>query len=308
MKESVHVPVMMSDAVKALNLKPGMTVVDATVGGGGYTKEIYQKIMPGGRLISFDRDKESIDRFKNNYSEIAEDIILVHSNYADIRKILEENGIESVDAIVADLGLSSDQLEDSSRGFAFKNESLLDMRMDQNESYSAKDLINEVEEGVLADIIYQYGDERNSRKIAKAIVNDRPVNTTVQLAEIIAKVSPSNWKSKIHPATKTFQAIRIFINKEYDYLRDFLIDGIGLLEKGGRIAVVSFHSGEDRIVKNSFRANARGCVCPDEIPICRCDHEALVKIITKKPLGPSDEEVMINSRARSAKLRIAEKI
>lgn len=308
MKESVHVPVMMKEAVDILNLKPGMTVIDATLGGGGYTKEIYQKIMPGGKLIAFDRDGEAIERFKNNYSEIAENIILVHSNYADIREVLEENEIESVDAIVADLGLSSDQLEDSSRGFAFQNDSLLDMRMDQSEKYTAKDFINEIEENDLANIIYSCGDERNSRKIARAIVNNRPINTTTQLAEIVAKVLPSNWKSKINPATKTFQAIRIFINKEYDHLRVFLTDGIHSLKKGGRIAVVSFHSGEDRIVKNYFRTNARGCVCPEEISVCRCEHEALVKIITKKPLKPSEEEVVNNPRSRSAKLRVAEKI
>ena len=308
MKESIHIPVMMNEAIEALNLKSGMVVIDATLGGGGYARKIYQEIMPGGKLIVFDRDEEAIERFKNNYSEIAENIICVHSNYADVRKVLKENSIDSVDAIVADLGLSSDQLEDSSRGFAFQKEGPLDMRMDLEERHSAMDVVNKADDESLADIIYSYGDERHSRKIAKAIIENRPIESTAQLAEIVKKVLPSNWKSRIHPATKTFQAIRIFVNKEFEHLRIFLTEGIDLLSKGGKIAVVSFHSGEDRIVKNSFRANARGCVCPEDIPVCRCDHEASVKIITKKPLKSSDEEIKNNPRSRSACLRVAEKI
>ncbi|MCK4635702.1 MAG: 16S rRNA (cytosine(1402)-N(4))-methyltransferase RsmH [Candidatus Moranbacteria bacterium] len=308
MKESIHIPVMMKEAIEMLNLKSGMTVVDATLGGGGYAREIYQKIMPDGKLIVFDRDKQAIERFKNNYPEIAENIIYVHSNHADVRKVLKENSIDSVDAIVADLGLSSDQLNDSKRGFTFQKDSPLDMRMDLEEKHNAMDVVNKAEVDSLADIIYSYGDERHSRKIARAIVKNRPIESTVQLAEIVKKVLPLNWKSKINPATKTFQAIRIFVNKEYEHLRIFLTDGIELLREGGRIAIVSFHSGEDRIVKNSFRTNARGCVCPDVIPVCVCDHEALVKIITKKPLKPSEKEIKNNPRSRSACLRVAERI
>lgn len=306
--QTKHVPVMMKEAIEMLNLKDGMTIVDATLGGGGYTKEIFQKIMPSGKLISFDRDAEAVENFKKNNSEIADKIILVHSNYADLKKVLAENGIDKVDGIVADLGLSSDQIENVDRGFSFQNESDLDMRMDKNQNLSAFSFVNKAEEKFLADVIFSYGDEKKSRQIAKKIVENRPIQSTTQLASIVKKVVPTNWKNKIHPATKTFQAIRIFVNNEFESLKVFLTEGISLLKNGGRMVVVSFHSGEDRIVKNCFRTNARGCICPDDLPICQCNHKAVVKILTKKPVHPSEEEIKNNPRSRSACLRAIEKI
>jgi 16S rRNA (cytosine1402-N4)-methyltransferase len=239
---------------------------------------------------------------------MAEKIIIVHSNYSEINSVLAENGIKAVQAIVADLGLSSDQLNDFQRGFSFQSEYLLDMRMDQSEEYSAMNLVNDMEEEVLAKMLFVYGDEKKSRRIAQKIVQNRPIENTQELANLIEKISPRRRGQKIHPATKTFQAIRIAVNREFEHLKKFLKDGIKLLKVDGRMAVVSFHSGEDKIVKNIFRTNARGCICPEYVFECNCGHQPLVKLITRKPLKPTELEVQNNPRARSARLRVIEKI
>ena len=305
MERTKHVSVMLDEVIDMMELREGMTVVDATLGGGGYTREIYKRIMPGGILIACDQDVDAIDRFKGCYPEIAQNIHIVHSNYSQVRKVLKDLDIEKVDRIVADLGLSSDQIGESDRGFSFSQDAQLDMRMDQSSQISAFEVVNQFSEKDLADIIFHYGDERFSRRIAKRICENRPITSTVALSDIIVSAMPSGVKSKmkIHPATKTFQAIRIAVNEEYEHLKTFLAEGIGMLQSSGRFIVVSFHSGEDRLVKNIFRTNARGCICDVEMPVCRCGHEAQVKLLTKKAIKPSDKEIAENPRSRSACLR-----
>ncbi len=309
MKDTVHVPVMMNEAIDLLKLKKGMTVFDATLGGGGYTKEIYERIMPGGILISCDRDIEAIKRFKKKFPKIEKDIYLVHSNYSNIRKILKNFEISYVDAIVADLGLSSDQIEETDRGFSFSDTGLLDMRMDKSSDLNAYNIVNEINQSDLANLIFEYGDEKFSRRIAKGICDNRPIRSTKELTNVIVNSIPmvAQKRIKIHPATRTFQAIRIIVNDEFKHLKIFLTDGINVLQKSGYFSVVSFHSGEDRLVKNIFRLNARGCICDLDMPICRCEHNSLVEIVTKKPMTPSEEEILGNSRSRSAKLRCVKK-
>lgn len=310
MESTKHISVMQNEAIEFLNLKKGMTVVDATLGGGGYTREIYNKIMPGGTLIACDRDIDAINRFKKDFEVIANNIHIVHSNYSHIRKILKDDDIDFVDAIVADLGLSSDQIEKTDRGFSFSDVGLLDMRMNQSADISAYNIVNNSSEEELSQIIFMYGDEKFARRIASAICKERPIQDTNVLTEIIVSVIPHRvqQKSKIHPATRTFQAIRIAVNDEFEHLKVFLTEGIEILQKSGRFSVVSFHSGEDRIVKNIFRTNARGCICAPEMPVCRCEHVPQVCVLTKKPLVPSEEEIRDNPRSRSARLRVVEKI
>jgi 16S rRNA (cytosine1402-N4)-methyltransferase len=309
MKETVHVPVMMKEAIELLQLKKGMTVFDATLGGGGYTLEMYKYIMPGGRLICCDRDKRAIERFKKKFPEIAKNIEIVHLNYSNIRKILKILKISHIDAIVADLGLSSDQIEETDRGFSFSDTGRLDMRMNKSSELTAWHVINEFTQDDLIKLIFEYGDEKFAHKIVKEICAHRPIFSAKDLSNIIVEAIPNNVqrKMKIHPATKTFQAIRIIVNDEFEHLKIFLTDGIELLQRSGYFSVVSFHSGEDRIVKNIFRANARGCICDVDMPVCRCNNKPKVQIITKKPLVPSSEEIHNNPRSRSAKLRCVQK-
>lgn len=312
LEHSVHVPVLMKEALEALELKSGMTVVDATLGGGSYSREIYKRIQPGGTLIAIDRDKDAIDRFRKTDPEIAEKIILVHSNYSDIRKILKDHDVQSVHAVVADLGISSDHVEEADRGFSFRHDGPLDMRMDQSVGETAAELIARSSQRDLTQLLREYGDERHARRIAEAIAQAREekmIMTTGELSEVITNALPSIAQhQKIHPATRSFQALRIAVNEEYEHLMLFLTSAIDVLTTSGRLAVVSFHSGEDRIVKNSFRANARGCICPKEIPICQCDHVPNVRLITRKGCVPTQEEITHNSRARSARMRFVERI
>jgi len=305
-----HIPVMLDEAIDVLKLKKGMIVFDATLGGGGYTREIYKRIMPGGRLIACDRDFEAIEMFKKNYPDIAENINLVHSNYSHIRKILKDFDLSSVDAVVADLGLSSDQLAQTNRGFSFAQDVKLDMRMNLDNDLTAHNIVNELSQDELAKILFDYGDEKFAGKIAREICSARSVETVSELVGIVEKSVPMavQRKSKIHPATKTFQAIRIAVNQEFEHLKVFLTEGIEVLGKGGIFSVVSFHSGEDRLVKNIFRANARGCICAPDMPICVCGHKPKVRILTKKPVMPKEEEINKNPRSRSARLRAVEKI
>jgi 16S rRNA (cytosine1402-N4)-methyltransferase len=310
MDKTRHIAVMQEEALTWMQLKPGMTVVDATLGGGGYTREIYKKIMPGGTMIAIDQDLDAITRFREHEPKITQEIHIVHSNYSHIRKILKDHCIEHVDAIVADLGLSSDQLEKTDRGFSFHSNESLDMRMDQSADVSAYDVVNQWQQEQLADVIFTYGEERYARRIARAICDARPIISTEALAQVIAQAIPEHVRHRmhIHPATRSLQAIRIAVNEEYEHLKVFLTEGIDVLRSSGRIVVVSFHSGEDRLVKNIFRAYARGCICPEDIPVCQCDHVPQVRILTKKPISPSNEEITNNPRARSARLRVAQKI
>ncbi len=310
MERTQHVPVMMNEVLDWMDMRPGMTVVDATLGGGGYTKEIYEKIGPCGKLIACDQDQRAIERFTNSYPKLAQKINLVHSNYSQIRKVLQEQDVTEVDVIVADLGLSSDQLHETDRGFSFAQNGPIDMRMDREGSLTASTIVNHYAEEEIAKIIFSYGDEKFARRIARAICAKRPITTGEVLARVVSDALPPAVRRtlKIHPATKTFQALRIAVNDEYRHLQIFLTEGIQVLRSSGRMVVVSFHSGEDRLVKNTFRAHARGCICAEDVPICTCNHVPDVRVLTKKPIYPSEEEIQKNPRARSARLRAVEKI
>lgn len=304
---------------RELHLQKGMTVVDATLGGGGHASMMLAEVSPAGRVIGLDADASALSRFK---TAVASDVVLaqaskegrlvlVQSNYSDLTTVLERLGVQSVDAILADLGFSSDQIEDGSRGLSFQQDGPLDMRLNQGTSLTAYDIVNTYSERALADIL-RGGDEVEYRRIAQAIVSKRetqPIETTHQLAALIAEVYPKRKRAtmKTHPATKTFQALRIIVNQEYAHLETFLKQALQSLRSKGRLAVITFHSGEDVRVKKFFREAARGCICPPNFPVCRCGQVSKAKIITKRPLVAGEVEVMNNPRARSAKLRVIEK-
>jgi len=327
---SIHKPVLLKESIEALKLKKGDIAVDATLGGGGHSRAILREIMPGGKLITIDLDKIAIDRFriKNDelgikHSESDKNIFLINDNFANLGSILENLKINKVNAIIADFGLSSDQIENAERGFSFQKYGPLDMRMGKplritnryeytNRNTTAREIVNNYPEKQLAEIFRTFGDEKYSGKIAKAIVLARkakPITTTKDLVEIIEKSVPQPYKHRrIHFATKTFLALRMEVNNELENIKIFLSQAIDVLEKKGRLAIISFHSGEDKLVKNFFRENARGCVCPKEFPVCICGGKPKVKIITKRPIIPMEKETRNNPRARSAKMRVIERI
>lgn len=315
---TIHIPVMLSEVIDGLKLKRGDTVVDATLGGGGHALAIWERIGGSGRLVAFDADSAAIERFRlrlmreSTLKEAFESghIILLCRPFSDIGEALREHGIVSVSAVVADLGLSSDQLEDPSRGFSLFQEGPLDMRFDVTAGETAARMVNDYDEREIARILKDFGDVSDASVLARAIVERRKEHrfeTTTDLAEYVKRHSRHRHAS-IHPATKVFQALRIAVNHEEEFLEKFLRDSVGILKTGGRIAVLSFHSGEERVVKRVFRDDARGCVCPKEFPVCRCGRKARLRVITKRALVPSEEEIVRNPRARSAKLRISERI
>lgn len=304
---NIHKSVLLGEAIDNLNLKEGAVVVDATLGSGGHSKEILKKIGESGKLIAIDYDAENIEKFGKT-----ENAILVNDNFANLEKILGELKIEKVDAILADLGISSDQLENEKYGLSFQKEAKLDMRLDKKIEISAWDIINKYDQRDLEKIIKDFGEEKFAGNIAKKIIEYRKVKsieTTKELACVVGGAIPARFrKGKIHPATKTFQALRIAVNKELENLEKFIPEAILSLNLGGRLAIISFHSLEDRIVKNMFRKNAEGCICPKNFPQCVCGKKPRVRIISKKPIIPAAEEIAANSRSRSAKMRVCEKI
>jgi 16S rRNA (cytosine1402-N4)-methyltransferase len=303
---SVHKPVLLEEVIENLNLKEDSIVVDATFGGGGHSKEILKRIKKG-KLIGIDADEKAIEEsdLKND-----ERVILVNDNFESFENILEDLKIEKVDAILADLGWSSDQL--IGKGMSFQQDEELDMRLSKEQEISAKTIVNEYEQKELEKIIRVYGEERFSKKIAERIVEyreEKEIEMTKELAEIIKKAIPEKFRhAKINLATKTFQALRIEVNQELTNLERFIPQAIEKLNPKGRLAIISFHSLEDRIVKNIFRENARGCICPPNFPQCVCENKPKVLVITKKPIVSEDVEIEENSRARSAKLRVCEKV
>jgi 16S rRNA (cytosine1402-N4)-methyltransferase len=315
---TIHKTVLLEETVDALNLRSGMTVIDVTLGGGGHARKVLEKIGNQGTLVAFDRDIDAIKRFEenfgNNQAEVSgkKHIILFHDNYSALKDRIISSGITQIDAIVADLGISSDQLADKERGMSFQTDSMLDMRMDQTKGITAQIVVNTYAEQDLVRILNEFGGEKFASRIVREIVsvrNKQSIDTTKQLVEIIGKAIPEKFKhGKIHFATKTFQALRMEVNEELKSLESFLTQAIELLSSGGRIAVITFHSGEDVIVKNVFRQNARGCICPPDFPVCRCGVKPPIKLVTRKALVPSDVEVAENPRSRSAKLRVAEKL
>lgn len=318
----IHKPVLLEESIKELNLKDGFVAVDATLGGGGHSNEILKIIGKNGKLIAIDQDSKAINSFKlqiKGQSAKTENIILVKDNFANLKNILAELKIEKVNAILADLGYSSLQLADEQIGMSFLQDAPLDMRLDRSGELTAKQIVNKYTQGELERIIKKYGEERFAGIIAKKIADYRKtksIDTTIELVNIIDAAIPERFKygknsclpNGRHPATKTFQALRIETNKELEVLEEFVPQAINALSAGGRLAVISFHSLEDRIVKRIFRAYARGCICPKDFPICQCDQIASVKIITKKPVIAAQEEIANNPRSRSAKLRVCEKL
>ena len=313
---TIHKTVLLKETIDALNLKPGMIVVDATLGGGGHSLEVLKKIGSKGKLIAFDRDQDAIDRFKKRIEvgsgEVSdENIKLFHDNYSSLKDRLTSVDIFSVDAILADLGISSDQLADQERGISFQGDAPLDMRMDLTQGITAAEVVNTYAEQDLIRILKEFGDEQYAHSIVRNIIAERtekPFTRTVELVELIERSVPGMYKrKKLHCATKTFQALRIEVNQELETLESFLSQAVEVLKPGGRLAVITFHSGEDALVKYALRENARGCICPPEFPVCRCQKTQLINLITRKPIVPSDNEVLENPRARSAKLRVAEK-
>lgn len=306
---NIHKAVLLGEAIENLNLKEGSVAVDATFGAGGHAKAMLEKIGETGKLVAIDYDIHSIEKFKD---ESDERVIAVNDNFANLGNILKNLEIEKVDAILADLGISSDQLEDEKYGLSFQKEANLIMRLDERSDLTAWTIINRYDQRDLERIIKDYGEERFARYIAKKIVEYRKIKTietTTELACIISGAVPERYrKGKIHPATRTFQALRIAVNKELENLEKFMPQAIEALSSGGRLAIIAFHSLEDRIVKNIFRENARGCVCPKEFPQCVCGKTPRVRIITKKPIIPAAEEILANPRSRSAKLRVCEKL
>ncbi len=305
-----HVPVMLGEVLELLACRPGGIYVDGTLGGGGYTRSILER--GAALVVGMDWDAEAIERVRESLGGYAERIVLERADFAEVRQVLSRNGIEAVDGVVVDLGLSSFQLDDARRGFSFLQEGPLDMRMNKGLPETAADLVNGLPEKELADLIYRYGEERHSRKIARSIVAARAkgrIEDTLELAELVRRAVPKTRDTlRIHPATRTFQALRIAVNREIESLERFLPEALDVLRPGGRLCVVSFHSLEDRVVKEAFRSWARTCRCPPERIRCECGGRPLVKLLTRKALRPSESEVEQNPRARSARLRAVEKV
>ena len=307
--QAEHRPVMLNEVVAGLALRPGADVIDGTLGGGGHAAALLAAIAPGGRLLGLDADPAAIARCRHRLAAaIAEGrACLVQANFRDLARVANAAGFAAVDGIVLDLGLSSLQLADRTRGFSFQAAGPLDMRFDPSQETRAADLVNRLSEDELADLIYAYGEEPRSRRIARAIVQARPLKDSAELAAVIMHAM-GRGRQRIHPATRTFQALRIAVNDELEALRAALPQAVHLLRPGGRLAVISFHSLEDRIVKQFLQQEARDCICPPRVPRCVCGHRATVRLVTRRPLQPAMEEVIANPRSRSAKLRIAERL
>ena len=305
--EFKHIPVLLKETLEGLNIKPNGIYVDGTIGGAGHSKKIIEKLSPDGFLIGIDRDEEALKAAAENLKEYI-NYKLVHGNHDNIKEILSKLNIDKVDGILLDLGVSSYQLDEKTRGFSYISDNKLDMRMDKEQRLSAYDVVNTYKEEKLADIIYKYGEERFSRKIARNICQERekrPIETTKELADIIEKSVP--YSKDGHPAKRTFQAIRIEVNNEIEPLYNTVMDCINLLKNGGRLCIITFHSLEDRAVKEAYKDAEGKCTCPKDLPYCVCGSKTLGKIINKKPIEASEDELKINSRAKSAKLRIFEK-
>ncbi|GIM47444.1 ribosomal RNA small subunit methyltransferase H [Collibacillus ludicampi] len=313
MSDFHHISVFGVEAVDALQPISGGIYVDCTLGGAGHSERILAQSAPEGLLIGIDQDPKAIAHAREVLQPFEGRYTLIHSNFRHLRRIVQiDLGMSHVDGVLFDLGVSSPQLDEGERGFSYKQDAPLDMRMDPAQSFSAYDLLNTWSEEEIARIIWEYGEERFARRIASFIVKERnlgPVETTGQLVDIIKAAIPAAARREgPHPAKRTFQAIRIAVNDELNAFAEAVRDAVEILKPGGRVAVITFHSLEDRIAKQSFQELAKDCICPPELPICQCNHRAKVRLITRKPISPSGEELARNPRARSAKLRIAEKI
>jgi 16S rRNA (cytosine1402-N4)-methyltransferase len=303
---SIHTPVLLTESLKALAVQPGGRYIDCTLGGGGHAAAILENSSPGGQLLGIDADPKSIEAARKRLQSYKESILLVNDNFTNLQSICLKYDFLPVHGILFDLGLSSSQLNGSERGFSFQYDAPLDMRFNPNQEVSAADIVNTATESKLAQIIRAYGEESHSNRIAHTIIRERPLKTTLQLARLIEKTIGK--RGKIHPATKTFQALRIAVNHELENLESALRQAIDLLGYEGRLVVISYHSLEDRIVKQLMQQESRGCICPPGTPVCVCGHTPSIKLINKKVITPTKTEIKTNPRSRSAKLRAAERI
>ena len=308
-----HYSVLLNETIENLNIKPDGIYVDGTLGGGGHAYQVASRLSEKGRLIGIDQDADAIAAAGERLKEFGDKITIIRSNYANMKEELHRIGVEKVDGIVLDLGVSSFQLDTPERGFTYRDENApLDMRMDDRQSLTAKDIVNGYSEMDLYRIIRDYGEDKFAKNIAKHIVQERaekPIETTGELTEIIRASIPMKVQvTGGHPAKRTFQAIRIELNKELEVLQNNLDDMIDLLNPGGRICIITFHSLEDRIVKTNIKRNENPCTCPSDFPVCVCGKKSKGKVVTRKPILPSEEELEVNSRSKSAKLRVFERV
>ena len=307
-----HKPVLLHECLDALAIRPDGVYLDGTLGRAGHSLEIVRRLTAGGRLIALDRDETAIEAAQRRLADYMDRVTLVHSNFSALDDVLRELGVRGVDGMLFDLGVSSPQLDDAARGFSYKQDAPLDMRMDESASYTARELVNTVSYEELKRILYEYGEERYAPQIAAAIVRrrqQRPIETTLELVDVIrSAMPPQALREKQHPAKRSFQAIRIAVNDELASVSRLMHDAIDRLNPGGRLAVITFHSLEDRIVKNAMQAAAKGCTCPPEFPVCICGKKPKVRVLTRKPIVSGAQELAENPRARSANLRVAEKL
>ncbi len=310
--EFSHYSVLLEECLEGLDIKPDGIYLDGTLGRAGHSRRIVERLTAGGRLICVDRDQAALDAARQRLAQWMDRVTLVHSNFAEIDAILDELGLEQIDGMLFDLGVSSPQLDDSSRGFSYMADAPLDMRMDRSEGLTAADVVNTWGQDELRRILLQYGEERYAGLIAAAIVRrraDKPIETTLELVDIIKSAMPGKaLKEKQHPAKRSFQAIRIAVNDELTAVDRMVHAAVPRLKKGGRLAVITFHSLEDRIVKTGLAEFAKGCTCPPDFPVCVCGKTPDIRLVNKKPILPSERELEENPRSRSAKLRVAEKL
>ena len=308
--EYTHKPVLLDECIESLNIRPNGVYVDGTLGRAGHSREIAKRLTTG-RLICIDRDMAAIDAAKTRLADWMDRVTLIHSNFSEVKEVLSAAGVAGVDGMLFDLGVSSPQLDDASRGFSYMQDAPLDMRMDVSASLTAHEVVNQWSFEELRRILTEYGEERYASKIAKHIVQTRetaPIETTLQLVDVIkSAMPPAALREKQHPAKRSFQAIRIAVNGELDALPPMLEGAVEALNPGGRLSVITFHSLEDRIVKQTMKSLAQGCTCPANFPVCVCGNKPKVKLITRKPIVSGEAELNENPRARSAKLRVAEK-
>lgn len=310
--EFKHTSVLLEETIDNLHIKPDGIYVDGTLGGGGHSYQIASRLSGQGRLIGIDQDGDAIEAAGKRLEPFADRITLIRNNYCNAKEALGQIGIDKVDGIVLDLGVSSFQLDNIERGFSYKYDTALDMRMDKRQSLSAREIVNDYSEMELFRVIKDYGEEQFAKNIAKHIVNarkDKPIETTGELNEIIKAAIPAKMRATGgHPSKRTFQAIRIECNRELEVLKDSLDDLIEMLNPQGRICIITFHSLEDRLVKSAFRRNENPCTCPPDFPVCVCGQVSKGKVVTRKPILPSQEELAVNKRSKSAKLRVFEKV
>lgn len=310
--EFKHVSILLSECLDSLNIRPDGIYVDATLGGAGHSMHIAQRLTAGGRLIAIDRDDMALENAKVRLADVIDRVTLVKSDFRNLDTAIASCGVSKVDGILFDLGVSSPQLDIAERGFSYMHDARLDMRMDQQQALSAYEVVNTWDRSELRRILLEYGEERYAPQIAAAIDRarqEKPIETTLQLADIIrSAMPPAARREKQHPAKRSFQAIRIAVNDELMAVQEAMERAIDALTPGGRLAVITFHSLEDRIVKTAFRNAAQGCTCPKDFPVCVCGNKAKIKLVARKPLLPSMEEIAQNPRARSAKLRVCEKL